>query len=294
LLAAVILYLVMNAYSLVPWLRGTEAMLSTFFFPRDMVLYVGIAGLAAWWFFWRQPQALSARNPALPLLLTYASLAALRVLMGMLPGEFPIYYNGPVVLSFLLLAFRVVPRRAVSRRLVLWTECLICLGCLSVAVLYARRIERAASSYVSLTTERGTIRVPEALARNYQAAIGFMKEKAALGQSVLSVPEDTSLYFLSGTHSPTRFYSFTPGVVAPGKMTNDTIREIERQPVAYLLWSNRTFVEYGVPIFGRDFNSELGDYLRAHYQRVGPLLPPKSMWDWSAAVWERKPSVSSN
>ena len=119
-----------------------------------------------------------------------------------------------------------------------------------------------------------------------------MKEKASLGQSVLSVPEDTSLYFLSGTYAPTRVFSFTPGVLAPGKMTNEMIREIDRKPVKYLIWSNRTFSEYGVPIFSKDFDREVGDYLKSHYRPVGPLIPfTGNYFEWYAVVWERKPEA---
>jgi hypothetical protein len=117
-----------------------------------------------------------------------------------------------------------------------------------------------------------------------------MKEKAAVGESVLSVPEDTSLYFLSGTYCPTRVYSFTPGAVAPGKMTDDTIREIEEKPVRYLLWSNRIFPEFGVPVFGEDFDRPLGDYLKSHYRPVRQLMPFTGAFsDWTAVIWERKP-----
>jgi hypothetical protein len=143
---------------------------------------------------------------------------------------------------------------------------------------------------VPLTTERGTVRVSKHLAENYAAAIQFMKEKASLGKSVLSIPEDTSLYFLSGTYCPTRVFSFTPGVLAPGKMTDDMIREIDQKPVSYLIWSNRTFPEYEVPVFGKDFDQEVGDYLKSRYRPVGPLIPnadPDS--GWTAVVWERKP-----
>jgi len=94
-----------------------------------------------------------------------------------------------------------------------------------------------------------------------------MKEKASAGESVLSVPEDTSLYFLSSTNCPTRVFSFTPGIVAPGQMTDKMIREIERQPVRYLLWSNRQFPEFGTHVFGEDFVPRIGDYLRPTISR---------------------------
>jgi len=57
-------------------------------------------------------------------------------------------------------------------------------------------------------------------------------------------------------------------------MTDKMIQEIDRKPVRYLLWSNRIFPEFGTTVFGKDFDPEIGDYLKANYHRVGPLLPP--------------------
>jgi hypothetical protein len=77
-------------------------------------------------------------------------------------------------------------------------------------------------------------------------------------------------------------------------MTDEMIREIDRKPVSYLIWSNRSFSEYGVPVFGRDFDREVGDYLISHYHSVGPLIPlAGSFWDWSASVWERNAGTDS-
>ena len=103
----------------------------------------------------------------------------------------------------------------------------------------------------------------------------------------MSIPEDTSLYFLSGTYCPTRVFMFVPGLLVPGKMTDELIAEIERAPVRYLIWSNRTFSEMGVPNFGTDFDRRLGDYFRTHYRFVRPLAPPP-MGSWTAGIYERK------
>jgi hypothetical protein len=141
---------------------------------------------------------------------------------------------------------------------------------------------------VALTTERGTIRAPTHSVENYEAAIQFMKEKTPTDESVSSGPEDIRLYFLSGPNFPTRVFSFTPGIVAPGLMTEKMILEIDRKPVRFLLWSNRIFLEFGTPVFGKDFDREIADCLRANYHRVGPLEPVTSYsLDWTAVVWER-------
>jgi hypothetical protein len=271
------------------WAKTSEHFLSKIFFPGDMVLYIILAAFAVWALFWRRPSAVPAQSPAFPILLTFSSLLSFRILMGNEAEGYPIYYNGPVVLSFLWLLSLMIPRSGRSRFFVRAGELGICALCMTAVVIHVLPLEASARDFVPMNTDRGMIRVSDNLAENYSAAIQFMKDKAAQGDSVLSIPEDTSLYFLSGTYCPTRVFSFTPGVLAPGRMTEDTIREIDKKPVRYLLWSNRTFSEFGVPFFGKDFDREVGDYLKSHYRKVGPIIPfTGSFWDWTAVVWERK------
>jgi hypothetical protein len=288
ILLAVFLYLAKTNYFIFPPAQTVQLILSTIFFPQDMVLYVAVAALLAWAHVWRRRNESASSSARIALLLTFSGLLAFRILMKMQTDDYPIFYNGPVVLSFLLLASMIIPRSGRSRRFVFAGELAICLACFIAVAIPTTRAERHAKDYVPLTTERGTIRAPKRLAENYKVAIQFMKEKASAGESVLSVPEDTSLYFLSGTYCPTRVFSFTPGIVAPGLMTEKMIREIDRKPVRFLLWSNRIFPEFGTPVFGKDFNREIGDYLRANYHRVGPLVPVTGSYlDWTAVVWER-------
>ncbi|HEV7969216.1 MAG TPA: hypothetical protein VGP19_16675 [Candidatus Acidoferrales bacterium] len=289
---ALVSYLVKNDYLVWSVERSLTLLASAVFFPQDMVLYVVVAGIGAWCYLSWRP--VPARNLALALVFTYSGLLAFRILMRMRAGGYPVFYNGPVVLSFCLLLCMMIPRLARRRRLVFLGELVLCLGCLTPVFFYARNNEAVADDFVALSTDRGTIRVSRHMAESYTAAIHFMIEKAARGQSVLSVPEDTSLYFLSGTVCPTRVFSFTPGVLAPGKMTNDTIQEIDRKPVDYLLWSNREFPEFGVPIFGENFDREVGDYLKSHYRPMGPLIPNTDQdREWTAFVWVRKSEAES-
>jgi hypothetical protein len=254
--------------------------------PRDMVLYVAVAAAVGWWSFWRQPA--QERDPSVPLLLSFSALLAFRILMRMRPGGYPIYYNGPVIFCYLLLARAALPKATSSREAVYLRDFLLCVLPALVIAAGVGHFTKA-PDVVPLNTGRGTVRVSKEMAENYQVAITFMKEKAAAGEVVLSVPEDTSLYFLSETSCPIRLFSFTPGVLAPGRMTDDTIREIERKHVRYLLWSNRTFEDFGTPIFGTDFDREIGDYFRSRYRRLGPLT---AAHEWRADVWERRPDAT--
>lgn len=264
-----------------------QTALASLVFPRDMVFYVLVAAVWSWWMFWRRKSS-NPQDVIIPLILTFSGLQAFRIMFRMMPAEYPIYYNGPVVLCFLLLVL-VLIRKSIRTPAVIWTlESVFCLACLASAGLYTHQIRYVAKSYLPLTTDRGTILVSPHMKESYLTAISFMKEKAALGEYVLSVPEDTSLYFLSDTYCPTRVFMFLPGIMAPGKMTAELIKEIESKDVRYLLWSNRLFWEYGAPIFGRDFDRQIGDYFRSHYHRVGPLTPNTgSFADWTVTVWER-------
>jgi hypothetical protein len=256
------------------------------FFPQDMGLYVALAAVAAWWYFWRHPE--ENRAAAVALLLSFASLLAFRILLRVIPWAYAIYYDGPVVLSFLIIVRPFIPHAAESRQFVFRAELLLCIAVLTITVMNSRRSDNPGRALGVLATERGTIVVPKAQAEQYQAAIQFMKEQNGHGEVVLSVPEDTSLYFLSGVDCPLRVFAFTPGLVVPGKMTDDVIGQIERKQIRYLIWSNRIFPEYGVLRFGTDFDQTLGNYLRAHYHRARPLLPqPVSLGDWTAEIWQR-------
>lgn len=257
-------------------------------FPRDMVLYVAIAAALACWRIARREEF----RPALPLamLFAFAALVGIRTLFLTAPSGYSIYYNGPAVLSFLILARPIVPRDGRSNRSILRAELLLCLAPLAVVSVYAARYAAEDADRTPLVTEYGTIVASTQITQQYQEAIRLMKQEAAAGRMVLSVPEDTSLYFLSGTQAPSRLYFFAPGMLVPGKMTEDTIREIDRNAVRYVLWSNRRFPDYGVPEFGVDFDQTLGNYLTSHYRRVGPLVPNGSALDWLTrfTLWERK------
>jgi hypothetical protein len=284
------------AYYFARFLLGSDdpnpllAAVSLVFFPRDMVIYIGIAALFVSWQWWKQMSGGKFPISAgLPILLIYSSALAFRILMKMMPSEYAIYYNGPVVLSFLLLFRCVIPQPSLSHRFVLLRDAVLSMGCIALVAIPTLRDEYFSTDYMPLATPRGTVWLDKFKKQSYEAAIRFMREKASRGQTVLSVPEDTSLYFLSGTECPIRVYALTPGVIAPGKMINEVIQEIETRRVDYLLWSNRIFPEYGAPVFGKDFDQELSGYLKMHYRPVGRVAPlEKGSMAWTAEVWERK------
>jgi hypothetical protein len=286
-LLVILLVLGLVAYcKLLLWELSLTWVVQTVFFPKAMVLYTAAGAAIAAWYWLREPEKNGAAQ--LALLLGFSSLLAFRLLFSMSPEGYPIYYNGPATLGYLILLMIALGGRDGEKNPGARRAGTVALaGCLAavavVAVLNGRRVNP-----VPLETKYGTLRVSQRVAENYRAALAFLQEKKEHGEAVLILPEDTTLYFLSDTHTPTRVYPFTPGVVAPGKMTEELFREIEEKNVKYLLWSNRTFGEYGVSNFGRDFNQELAHYLAARFERKGPLVPGgEKHWGLTFVVWER-------
>jgi hypothetical protein len=224
-----------------------------------------------------------------------SGVAAGRTLFLTSDNGYSIYYNGAPILSFLLLAswiaFAKTPGLALRARPAEVLPFLALVIVVCKPALLGVLADRHNSKL--LMSDRGMVYLPAGLADDHLSAtpvtyghvIQFMKAATRRGESVLSVPEDTSLYFFSGAHCPTRVFEFTPGLVAPGKMMHELIDQIENKQVRYLIWSNRSFSEYGVPEFGKDYDQPLGDYFRAHYRPVGSFGNDR---EWKATIWERK------
>jgi len=257
------------------------------FFPRAAVFLIALAVPVAAWLCWSR--RLPSGSLKVAILFSMAVLIAPRTLFGTLPKSYSIFYNGPVLLSlFVIMSWFVFPKSSSAGgvRLVDILPYLAIVLALLVDVepLYWHRY-----TSVALVTPRGVVYASPDKVLAYRSALEFIDQKKNEGASIMSVPEDISLYFLAGIECPTRIYQFGPGVLAPGKMTNQEIASIEQAGVRYLIWSNRTFPEYGVPVFGTDFDQVLGQYFRSHYRPVKAIGKDRG---WNAVIWERSPASS--
>lgn len=273
-----------------PWRVLAAGGLRRVFMPKQMVCLIAIAAAILWL---RVSRGRPQRHVSLlALAFTFSSLLGFRLLFGMSPWGYSIYYDGPAILSFLLLSDIAIPRVGRTQLFVTRARFLIAFSTVTVVLLYAGILDYNLANRVPLVTGVGMIKVPESTAQSYRTAIDWMESVKARGETVLSIPEDTSLYFLSGTECPTRVIEFTPGVVAPGRMTDELIAEVNAKHISYLLWSNREYPEYGTPIFGADYNRALGDYFRSHYRPLRALTDDKAA-AWSAIIWERIPGTEA-
>lgn len=263
------------------WLRNNLDIVA---FPPAMAVLV--LGAAAWWFLAKGPN-----RATITILFTFAAVLPFRALLETRSYGQSIYYDGPEILCMLIVASIFIAPLGSSRRLGSCATILISAICLLSTITESNIFLPYFNTFVPLITERGTIRLPQDLERNYAATIAFMKEKASEGESTLSIPDDASLYFFSGAESPSRVLAFIPGVVAPGKMTDEVIAQMDMNKPRFLIWSNKKYPGYGAPHFGTDFDLPIGEYLRSHYHPIGPIVQPDPM-EWSAVVWERNRSLN--
>src|SRR5438309_1423314 len=116
-----------------------QTTLASLVFPRDMVFYVLVAAACSWWIFWRRKPA-NPRHLIIPLILTFSGLQAFRIMFRMMPSQYPIYYNGPVVLCFLFLVLALI-RQSIRTPALTWKiESVFCLACLVSVGLYTNQI----------------------------------------------------------------------------------------------------------------------------------------------------------
>ena len=292
-LRAVSIGTVLGAGTVAFWMETPERLnadIAMLVFPRPMVFIVALAIPLAGFLFWRS--RLCARTLAILVVMIFGPLLAFRILFGMISQDYAIYYNGPVLLPFFLLLLAIaIPgghfqNGVGARRARLFVCAAVCewVTLLAIPRYFDMRTER-----VAFESERGTIYVRATTLPAWADAVNFMREAKQSGQAVMSIPEDTALYFFAGVLSPTRVFAFTPGTLSPGPMTAKTIAEMELVPVRYVIWSNRQFPEYGVPKFGVDFDVPFAEYIRRNYRPVREFSSINRPDVWQATLWERKP-----
>ena len=132
---------------------------------------------------------------------------------------------------------------------------------------------------VAFESERGTIYVRDTTLPAWADAVNFMRQAKQAGEVVMSIPEDTALYFFRGRAIADSGIILYTGYTVTGAMTAKTIAEMEVVPVRYVIWSNRQFPEYGVPIFGVDFDVPFAEYIRSTLPaRTGIQLQRSAGW----------------
>jgi hypothetical protein len=116
-----------------------------------------------------------------------------------------------------------------------------------------------------LRTPRGTMRVLPDLGVAFDRAMCFILTRTRAGDSVAVMPEGTALDFFTGRKNPLNEEITTPGLLDEQR----AIRRLAETRTALILIANRSTVEFGAPVLGRDYHQRLMSWIRERYLVCG-------------------------
>ncbi len=226
--------------------------------------------------------------PAL-LLAVVAMACGVRSLTKMAPNGYAMFFDVLVYLMWLVAVYAAARRFSVKLDGAFGTA-IAALSCVAVATLafdYYPIHERS----FAVSSERGLLYTTPEIGKGFSEALAFLETAKRDGQGVAILPEDTSLYFLSGTLAPSRWYLVLPQVLPPGRLTADYVDELERAHLRYVLVSDRATPEFGLPLFGVDYGRQIQAWLNQHYRvvrRIGDYQQVQYPRAWGALVYEHQ------
>lgn len=134
----------------------------------------------------------------------------------------------------------------------------------------------------ALTTGRGEMKVNPAYGMAFEQAIQMIDGRTAPGDAVAVLPEGTSLDFLTDRRNPLREEIVTPGLLDE-RGEQQAIASLRETDAKLVFVANRPTPEFGAPVFGRDYDRQLMDWIGANYSLCQTLgedtRPPLEIGD---------------
>jgi Dolichyl-phosphate-mannose-protein mannosyltransferase len=238
------------------------------FFPIGMFWVACVA------FLWNAIQFLRTGNReyfAPAVVSVYALVSGIRIMVQVEPRNYSIYYDPVIFLTFVF--FLVTILQWVLRPLPEVAGPTILFGLLTIeaAGLIATLLPLPFPDYElasGLHTDYGLIYTTSDREEVLRQVIAFMKEQKALGKKVVVLPEEVPLYFFTGTQAPSRWYELSPGLLLP-EDEDAYIAALKAADIDYVLLSNRSYFEYGIPYFGLDFHQKIYRWIQDNYEVTG-------------------------
>ncbi|HZO82831.1 MAG TPA: hypothetical protein VFB33_14135 [Candidatus Binataceae bacterium] len=223
----------------------------------------------------------------------FALASAVRVFAQVFPYGYGIFYNGPLLLIFLISIRRCVSRanqgllpgsaaRAAEAAL------------LAEALLLATALfPTSANRTVSFETGWGAIYLQPAQAKVAAQILQFVKDQKRQGRRVVLLPELPFIYAVTGTEAPGRWYSLMPGVVALSD-ESEYIRELARSNAEYIMLTNRYTREFGADYFGIDYDRRIYRWITANYRVAGQFgeFERNGNGFLAALIYQRRPGAA--
>ena len=156
------------------------------------------------------------------------------------------------------------------------------LGVAAGATMVTVTVRYRSQPEYALATGRGEMKVNPAYGTAFEQAIHMIDGRTAPGDAVAVLPEGTSLDFLTDRRNPLREEIVTPGLLDEGGESR-AIARLRETDTKLVFVANRPTPEFGAPVFGRDYDRELMDWIDANYSLCETLgentRPPLEIGD---------------
>jgi hypothetical protein len=249
-----------------------------------------IVSMKSWWRTGR-----SSQDSAV-LMLAISTLAlGVRVLVKMFPEGYSVFYGATAYLAWLVALYTLSRHLPVRPPEQVWKGfgIVLCCGLLATMGLYFTGNRRT----FLIHSPRGSIYTDQSTGEGYSKVLAFLDTVKPRSEPFVTMPEDTSLYYFSATLAPNRWYVLVPGVLPPGELTSKYLEELDRARVNYVILSNRATPEYGMPIFGADYNRPIYRWLEQNFRviaKIGAYERVPFPAQWGALIYERKSRSASS
>ena len=248
-----------------------------------------IVSMKNWWQTGR-----SSQDAAIAMLAISTLAFGVRVLTAMFPAGYSVFYGTTAYLAWLVTLYtlsRYLPVRPPEK---VWMGFGIVLCCGLLAIMGPNFTGNRRTFLIH--SPRGSMYTDQSTGEGYSKVLAFLDTVKSRSEAFVTMPEDTSLYYFSATLAPSRWYVLTPGVLPPGELTSKYLEELDRVRVKYVILSNRATPEYGVPIFGADYNQPIFRWLEQNFRviaKIGAYERAPFPVQWGALIYERKPGETS-
>lgn len=237
---------------------------------------------------WRRGDDPAAQQ-SLIVLCTMAILSGVRVLTKIAPIGYPVFFDTLAYVALLVGLYRVLKQFSVDLD-GKTGKVLAGILCLSLVSLTFQSYPITHRPSV-VSSARGTLYTEAPFGDNFSELLAFVESAKQKSERFVVLPEDTALYFFSGTFAPSRWYAVIPPDLPPGQVTANYIDELERADLRYVIVSNRATPEYKLPLFGIDYGQPIMAWVKEHYQvvrQIGQYAAVPFPREWGVLIYERK------
>ena len=147
-----------------------------------------------------------------------------------------------------------------------------------------------ASRTLKIDSEKGTLQFVNAdRAKRCKELIDFLNINTGERETLVVFPEGLGINFFSGRENPLYFNMYLPLDLARGDIVDRIISEMENKEIDYVALTQRDTTEYGYPAFGKDYATEIMQYISENYilyKQFGPF--PFTTREYGIALFKRK------